>query len=108
MNIVEFVKAVRKMRSAQKAYFKTGLQSDLVAARQLEAVVDKALADGVILRVQENISELTEEDKAWVDNRPLPGEQEGLDLSGSQRPTDAPPPAPPHLQGQQMERGEKG
>lgn len=54
MNIVEFVNVVRKMRSAQRAYFKSRLQSDLVAAKQLEATVDKALADGMILRVTES------------------------------------------------------
>jgi hypothetical protein len=51
MNIVEFANKVRLMRAAQKKYFKTRSPVDLVDAKVLELVVDKALADGVILRV---------------------------------------------------------
>jgi len=48
MNIVEFAQTVRRMRAAQKAYFKALKKEDLIAAKMLEAEVDKALKDGVV------------------------------------------------------------
>jgi hypothetical protein len=45
MNLVEFVDLVRKMREAQKAYFKGRQQSNLIASKMLEATVDKALKE---------------------------------------------------------------
>lgn len=50
MNALEFVNKVRELRQAQKQYFKTRLNGDLVKAKQLEAEVDKALAEGVTVR----------------------------------------------------------
>jgi len=49
MNITEFVDKVREMRQAQKTYFKTRLQGDLIKSKQLESIVDKALAEGVTI-----------------------------------------------------------
>lgn len=51
MNIIEFVNAVRKMRTAQKMYFRIRQRVYLELSKQLEKEVDKALADGVILQV---------------------------------------------------------
>lgn len=52
MNILDFITAVKIMRQAQKNYFQKGrLMVDLIKAKQAEALVDKALADGVVLRV---------------------------------------------------------
>jgi len=48
MNTVEFTQIVRRMRAAQKAYFKGLKKEDLIAAKMLEAEVDKALKDGVV------------------------------------------------------------
>lgn len=47
MNTDEFIQAVRAMRIAQKAYFKDRTQSRLIASKQCEAIVDKALVLGV-------------------------------------------------------------
>jgi hypothetical protein len=41
--LIEFVRLVRAMREAQRAYSKTRDQSKLVAAKQLEAKIDTAL-----------------------------------------------------------------
>ena len=50
MFVTEFVEKVREMRMAQNAYFKNGRkQSDLFQAKDLEKIVDKALAEGVTL-----------------------------------------------------------
>ena len=43
MNVVEFVDAVRRMRAAQKQYFKTKDYASLCEAKKLEANVDKIL-----------------------------------------------------------------
>lgn len=50
MLITQFVELTRSMRSAQKNYFKTRTQSDLVKAKEMESEVDKALAEGVTIR----------------------------------------------------------
>ncbi len=47
MQADEFIVLVSQMRAAQKKYFKNRLQGDLIAARDLEGRVDKALRDGV-------------------------------------------------------------
>lgn len=47
MNIEQFIETVRQMRTAQKAYFKESRkQSDLIKSKQLEKLVDDALAAG--------------------------------------------------------------
>lgn len=44
----QFVELVRKMREKQNAYYRQGRkQSDLIASKQLEKEVDRALLDGV-------------------------------------------------------------
>jgi len=43
MNTVEFVDAVRRMRTAQKQYFKTKDYASLREAKKLESEVDKML-----------------------------------------------------------------
>jgi len=44
MYSVTFVETVRKMRQAQKEYFHDRMQENLIAAKQLEKLVDDALA----------------------------------------------------------------
>jgi hypothetical protein len=56
MNIVAFVDLVRNMRKAQKNYFKDRTQANLIASKMIEAKVDKALQEGVILRVTDNLN----------------------------------------------------
>lgn len=46
MTVEEFVNLVKRMRLAQKRYFKTRDRDDLDASRQAEAAVDEALAAG--------------------------------------------------------------
>lgn len=48
MNVIEFVRAVRDMREAQRAYFKNRLRTDLIRSKELETLVDKALRDGIV------------------------------------------------------------
>lgn len=43
MNVVDFVASVRRMRAAQKQYFKTKDYASLCEAKKLEAEVDKML-----------------------------------------------------------------
>ena len=43
MNVPEFVDAVRRMRAAQKQYFKLKDYTSLYEAKKLEAEVDKML-----------------------------------------------------------------
>jgi hypothetical protein len=43
MNNLDFINLVKELRLAQKKYFKERTQSSLVAAKKLEAEVDKAL-----------------------------------------------------------------
>ena len=47
MKLLDFLQAVRNMRQAQKDYFRYRNQSKLIAAKQHEAIVDKALAEGI-------------------------------------------------------------
>jgi hypothetical protein len=61
MNIIEFVETVRKMRSAQKNYFKTRNRDFLIESKQLETAIDKALAEGVILRASETPERIGDE-----------------------------------------------
>lgn len=42
MNVSQFTRTVREMRQVQKSYFKNRLRADL------EAMVDKALVDGIV------------------------------------------------------------
>ena len=43
MNGKEFYELTKKTRAAQKLYFQSRLQGDLVAAKQLERELDKAI-----------------------------------------------------------------
>lgn len=86
MNAPEFVMKVREMRAAQKTYFKTRLQGDLIKSKQLEAEVDKALKEGVVLYATATLEEM--------DGEPAEGIQQlgfdvSLDTPATQRPTDA-------------------
>jgi len=49
----EFIRTVSDMlRAAQKRYFTEGRkQSDLIEAKRLEALVDKAIRDGVVFNI---------------------------------------------------------
>lgn len=57
MNAIDFVNKVRDMRAAQKTYFKTRLQGDLIKSKQLEADVDKALKEGVTVYATATLEE---------------------------------------------------
>jgi hypothetical protein len=48
MNASNFVRLVREMRKAQKAYFKQRLSGDLATSKRLEGQVDQALEDGIV------------------------------------------------------------
>jgi len=48
MNVTRFVKVVSEMRMAQKAYFKSRLQRDLIMSKQWERVVDQAVQEGIV------------------------------------------------------------
>lgn len=43
----DFFELTGKVRAAQKLYYKTRLQGDLIAAKGLESQLDKALKDGL-------------------------------------------------------------
>ena len=43
MNATEIIKLAQKMRSAQKAYFKNRMSSDLELSRRLERQLDKEI-----------------------------------------------------------------
>lgn len=54
MGFQEFVDMVAKMRRAQKAYFREGRKhSDLMESKRLEALVDRALAEGIRVPVDQ-------------------------------------------------------
>lgn len=60
MQAEQFIELVRKMREKQNAYYRQGRkQSDLIASKQLEKEVDRALLDGVSFPV-EGVLESTE------------------------------------------------
>lgn len=48
MKVSDFVRTVREMRTMQKVYFKNRLRGDLIKSKELEALVDKALEDGIV------------------------------------------------------------
>jgi len=48
MNVSQFVKTVKEMRDAQKAYFKSRLRTDLIHSKELEKRVDDAISEGVV------------------------------------------------------------
>jgi hypothetical protein len=50
MRVIEFIHLVRRMRVAQKAYYRNRLQADLIASKMFEAEVDKALKAGIDVR----------------------------------------------------------
>lgn len=53
MNAEHFIELVRKMREKQNAYYRQGRkQSDLIASKQLEKEVDRALLDGISFPVE--------------------------------------------------------
>ncbi len=54
IDVKDFCELVAQMRAAQKKYFKARNQSNLVAAKELERQVDKALHGEIILRVDHN------------------------------------------------------
>lgn len=69
MNATEFIEHVRAMRRHQTDYFKGRKQSDLIAAKAEEKIVDRALAEGITVSV------------ATLEDRPddaEPGEQLGM------------------------------
>lgn len=85
MNAIEFVNKVREMRATQKAWFKEHLRADLIKSKQLEAEVDKALKEGVVLYATATLEE--------KDGEPAEGIQQigfldALDTPATQRPTD--------------------
>lgn len=45
MNAIEIIKLAQKMRSAQKAYFKSRTYGDLELSRKLERQLDKEIGD---------------------------------------------------------------
>jgi hypothetical protein len=49
MQLQEFINNVRGMRDHQKAYFKDRKQSDLIRSKTFERLVDKGLAEGVVV-----------------------------------------------------------
>jgi hypothetical protein len=61
MNAEVFVEKVRRMREKQKTYFKNRLSKDLIASKQLETEVDKALEQGIEFPVAGHL-EVTSED----------------------------------------------
>ena len=48
MKAGDFFELTRKTRTAQKLYYKTRLQGDLITAKQLESELDKALLAGKV------------------------------------------------------------
>jgi hypothetical protein len=53
MNAQQFIVLVRKMRERQNAYYRQGRkQSDLIASKELEKEVDRALLDGISMPVE--------------------------------------------------------
>lgn len=42
-----FIENVKKMREHQRAYFKYRQRRDLIAAKELESAVDRALVEGI-------------------------------------------------------------
>jgi hypothetical protein len=47
MNTQEFFELVKKMRAAQKLYFRSRLQGDLMTAKRLEGEVDAVIGRGL-------------------------------------------------------------
>lgn len=45
MTALEIIRLAQKMRTAQKAYFKSRMYSDLELSRQLERQLDKEISD---------------------------------------------------------------
>lgn len=59
MNAEQFIELVRKMRQAQNAYYRQGRkQSDLIASKQLEKEVDRALLDGISFPAETTLEEM--------------------------------------------------
>lgn len=61
MNTIDFIELVREMRTTQKNWFRNHLRSDLIASKELEQRVDKALKDGVTVFETHKLTEPTEE-----------------------------------------------
>lgn len=54
MNAKQFIELVRKLRQMQNAYYRQGRKtSDLIASKELEKEVDRALLDGISFPVEE-------------------------------------------------------
>lgn len=95
MNVKEFFDLTRKVRAAQKTYYKSRLQGDLIVSKQLESQLDKAIdavVKGVPLEPDElpaAVTKLTEDE--YKEYMRLVNQHQielQLELSGSQRPTD--------------------
>jgi len=53
MNAEQFIQLVQKMRERKNAYYRQGRkQSDLIASKELEKEVDRALLDGISMPVE--------------------------------------------------------
>lgn len=56
MNAEQFIELVRKMRMHQNAYYRNGRkQSDLIASKELEKEVDRALLEGISFPVEAHL-----------------------------------------------------
>ena len=87
MDLPNFLNTVRSMRMHQRAYFLDGRkQSDLVNAKHFERVVDKALAEGIIVPI---VEEGTPFVILRMESEPVQGALPvfGLDTSAANRPT---------------------
>lgn len=61
MNGIEFYELTKKTRSAQKLYFRRRLHGDLIAAKNLERELDKAIDAGLDLPLVERPTEPKQE-----------------------------------------------
>lgn len=61
MHIIAFVETVRKMRQAQKDYFRTRHPVDLVFAKKLEKLVDDTLAGDITTELHDGSPTFSDE-----------------------------------------------
>ena len=67
MNAEQFIQLVRKMRERQNAYYRQGRkQSDLIASKELEKEVDRALLDGISMPVEGVLTERPDDGEEGV------------------------------------------
>jgi hypothetical protein len=89
MNIKDFFELTGKVRAAQKKYFLGGrLQGDLIASKQLESKLDKALSEGIPEPTATVHVYTTEEYQRQLGLTDNAAEYVTLDLPGIERPTD--------------------